>query len=401
MTKIVTIIGGGAVGCAIAYELSQKQGLEIYVLEKNNKINGDNQTSRNSGVIHAGIYYPKSTEPLKAKFCVEGNRLLYDFCKEHNVPHKRTGKLVVATNPLEEEYLDDVLNTAINNGITDAKKITGEEARRMEKNIKSTTAAYFPSTGIIEPTVYVLTLKRLAENNGVYFAPGNKVLDIKKKNKFKIIAECNNNSDIFEADIVINSAGVYSDEIAKLINSDSPYVMDPVRGEAAQFYRKKSDLFMNGMNVYPAPYGFFKDTGKKAEVSFSEYNKLLDEKKVTRTVGVHLTPTFDIVNDEYVIGNTITIGPTSTINIGKEDYGTGLHPVEHYLNKVTGFFPNLKLEDIQLYQSGIRAKLKDQNDFVIEKDRKNPNFINLIGIDSPGLTSSLAIAKYVSDIMKD
>lgn len=398
MPKSVTIIGGGAVGCAIAYELSKDPEREIFLIEKNGKINAENQSSRNSGVIHAGIYYPKSKGPLKAQLCVEGNKLLYEFCEEHDVPHKRTGKLLVATNSLEEEYLDDVLNTAIDNNVPGAKRISGEEARRMEPNVKATAAAYFPTTGIIEPTEYILRLKELAENSGAVFVVGYKVVDIKSGNKFEVFTESNNQTETIETDLVINAAGLYSDDIAKMINPDSPYIIDPVRGEAAKFYAKRRDITMNGMNVYPVPFGFYNSTGEKAEVSLSEFKKLLGEKKVSKTVGIHLTPTFDKVNDQYVVGTTVTIGPTTTINTGKEDYRSS-NPPEHYLKEVARFFPNIKIEDIKLHQAGIRAKLKEQYDFIIENDRKNPNFINVVGIDSPGLTSSLAIARYVKELI--
>ena len=127
---------------------------------------------------------------------------------------------------------------------------------------------------------------------------------------------------------------------------------------------------------------------------------MLQEKKVKKTVGVHLTPTFDIVDGEYVIGKTVTIGPAYTVNVGKEDYSSNLHEEKHYLKKVSHFFPNLRLEDITLHQAGIQAKLKDHCDFEIERDSKYPNFINAVGIDSPGLTASLAIAKYVNEMMK-
>ena len=289
MIKTITIIGGGVIGCAIAYEISKKSGSEIYVLERNLRINAENQSSRNSGVIHAGIYYPKSKLPLKARLCVEGNKLLYDFCQEHNVPHKRTGKLVVATNSLEEEYIDDILKTALDNGILDARKLTGEEAMHMEPNVKSISAAYLPSTGIIEPAVFVRTLQRLAEGNGVFFVTGNKVVHISPYNKFQVTTESNNQTETIETDIVINAAGLYSDEIAKMVNPDSPYEIDPVRGESAKFYDAKTQLSMNGMNVYPAPYGYYTDTGKTAEVSFSEYQKLLQEKKVKKKPGKHKT----------------------------------------------------------------------------------------------------------------
>ena len=188
--------------------------------------------------------------------------------------------------------------------------------------------------------------------------------------------------------------------------------MEPVRGEAAKFYKtRRSDVWMSGMNVYPAPYGFYNDTGERARVPFKEFQRLVDEGKVTRTVGLHLTPTFgddDFGDDDTgefcdangnpAISKTVTIGPTSTVGVGKEDYKYNLHPEGHYLEGVRRFFPGLRLSDIELNQAGIRAKLKnhyDHYDFVIERDPCFPNLVNLVGIDSPGLTASLAIADYV------
>ncbi len=398
----ITIIGGGVIGNAIAYELSKQTDKDIFLIERNSNFQGENQSSRNSGVIHAGIYYPKKKGPLKAKFCVEGNQLLYEFCKRHGVPHKNTGKLLVATNDQEEEYLDDTLNTALENGVPCIRKISGEEARQMEPNVKATSALIVPTSGIIEPTEYVRKLHYLADSNGVLSVPGTEVISIKPKNGiFEVMTQSGINKELFETSMIVNAAGLYSDKIARMVNTNSPYVMDPVRGEAAKFYKtRRPELDMKGMNVYPAPYGFYNDTGKKAEVPFEEFKRLIKEGAVTKTVGVHLTPTFDIVDREYDIGKTVTLGPTSTVDIGREDYNTDLHPTEHYYNKVKNFFPNLRLEDIELHQAGIRAKLRDHYDFVVERDSKHSNCINVLGIDSPGLTSSLAIAKYVGKLLE-
>jgi L-2-hydroxyglutarate oxidase LhgO len=394
-TEQITIIGGGVIGCAIAYELSKLPRKEIFVLERNGEIK-NNQSLRNSGVIHAGIYYPKNKEPLKAQFCVKGNRLLYDFCKEYEVPHKKTGKLVVATCEREEEYLDDILRTALDNDVP-ITKISGDEAKKMEPNVCVSSALYIPTSGIIEPSKLIATLEKLAKDNGVFFAPGNEVCGVNAKiNLFEVISKCGNSMEKFETNILINAAGLYSDDIAKMINPESPYVMDPIRGESAKFYTIRKNIFV-GMNVYPAPHGI-DSTGKKMEVTLDEYKKLLDEKKVSRTVGVHLTPTFDITNNKQ----TVSIGPAPRGKVGKEDYGSELplHPEKYYFERVKDFFPNLKSEDIELYQAGIRAKLKNYNDFVIERDPKYPGCINLIGIDSPGLTSSLAIAEYVRALVE-
>ncbi|MFH1396802.1 MAG: NAD(P)/FAD-dependent oxidoreductase [archaeon] len=397
----ITVIGGGVIGCAIAYQLSQELDEDIFVIEKNSSITSENQSSRNSGVIHAGIYYPKDKKPLKAKFCVKGNEMLYDFCEKFDVPYKRTGKLVVASNQHENEYLEDLMNTAAENNVPGVKIISGKEAKSLENNVTVTSALYAPSSGIIEATSLVRKLQFLSEDKGVEFVTGHKVVDIEsKQGSFKIKTSSGQFKEEFETKYLINCAGLYSDEIARMVNPKSSYVIESHRGESAKFYKsKRKNIWMTGMNVYPVPCGYYKDTGELAEVNLSEFKKLEEENKIAKSIGVHLTPTFDFVGEKHVIGNTVTIGPIKTIDINKEDYGNNLKGKSVYLNMVRKYFPNLEESDIQLHQTGIMAVAKNNLDYVISRDLEYPNCVNLIGIDSPGLTSSLAIAKYVKDLM--
>jgi len=400
----IAVIGAGAVGCAIAYELSgyfsDEKSKEIVVVEKNEQINGENQSSRNSGVIHAGIYYPKDFGPLKSKFCVEGNNLLYNFCSKYDVPCKITGKLVVAVSKLEEEYLDDVYKIAVENQVTGVRYAGREEVKKFESNVDGISALYVPSSGIVEPTCLVSRFNKIAEENGVIFLTGSKVVEVVPECDFSYIGiQTRTGTERFRTRILINSAGLYSDEVAKMINSESPYEMEPVKGEWAKFYcTKRQDIMMNGLNVYPAPAGYTTE-GVKLNIPFKEFNKLFKENKVTRSVGVHLSPTFNLEGGRYVIGNTIIVGPAYSKPVSKEDY-THSKNEKHFIDNVLPFFPNLKLEDLSLHQTGIRAKLKNHYDFVIESDRKYPCCINLVGIDSPGLTACLSIAKYVKEIVK-
>ena len=149
-----TIIGGGVVGCAIALEISREYNKNIVLIEKNRQIKGENQSSRNSGVIHAGIYYDNNREPLKARLCVKGNDLLYKFCTKYNIPHKKTGKLVVAVNSLEEEYLEDLYRVALENNVPGIKIIDSKEVKKFEPNVRAISALYVPTSGIIEPTSF-------------------------------------------------------------------------------------------------------------------------------------------------------------------------------------------------------------------------------------------------------
>jgi len=382
----ITAIGNGVVGCANAYELS-KYIKNIFVVEQNKQIRGENQSSKNSCVLHA---YSKD-KGLKAQLCVEGNRMMYEFCEERRVKHRNTGKLVVATTLREVEYLEDTLATARENRVPGIEMITGEKVRELEPNVSAVAALYVPTSGIIDPIHLIERLQGLAQARSTYFAAGAKVINIIPKDGFfEVVTD---SRGTFETKILINAAGLRSDEIARMVNPNSPYEIFPVRGEAAKFYHgRRSNTHMNGMNVYPAPHGFYEESGDKADVTFAEFKKLLAANKLISTVGVHLTPTLD--------GDLVTIGPAQVTVTDKEDYAP-TRPEQYYLSRVQGYFPNLGLEDISLYQTGIQANVKKNGvlcrDFIIERDSVHPNCINLIGINSPGLTACLAIAKYVRE----
>ncbi len=397
----ITIIGGGVCGCAVAWEISRRFEGPIALLERNARIRGENQSSRNSGVIHAGIYYPREKEPLKAQFCVEGNRLLYEFCGEYGVPHRRTGKLVVAMNDREAEYLDDVERIARENGVPGVERIDGRRVRELEPNVTASEALYFPTSGIVDAAALVGTLHRLAESNGVITATANEVVDVRTRGSgFQVISKVKNRTETIETDRLINAAGLYSDVIARMVDPESPYRIAPVRGESAKFYRtRRGGIAMNGMNVYPVPTGHYPD-GLRLNAAFAEFLEMYRGGKVAKTTGVHLTPTLDFAGDEVVIGDTVTIGPAYAVGeVDREDYSQTVDP-SYYLEQVHPFFPGLELGDIGLHQAGINAKLNGTSDFVVERDSAYPNCVHLLGINSPGLTSSLAIARYVADLLE-
>jgi len=351
----ITVIGGGIIGCAIAYELSKDY--EVLLIDKN-QIPGENQSSRNSGVIHAGIYY--EPDSLKARLCVEGNKLLYDFCEENDVPYTRTGKLIVATNAEEEKCLENLLERANENGVPGVELV---DASEYEPNVTSNSALYVPTSGIVDPASLVSKLKELSTE--VNFLDKSKVVWI---NGNKITLD---SGDTFETDLIINAAGLYAEDIAKLANPNKSYSLTAFRGEAAKFYIREDTKV--SMNVYPIP------------------RDVVENGELFQTLGVHLTPTLDL---EGELSRTVTIGPAYVGNVDREDY-THKANEQQFLDAVLPFFPNLTLEDISLHQTGIQMKSSD-HDFIIERDN---NIINLIGIDSPGLTASLAIAKHVKRLI--
>ena len=382
----IAIIGGGVIGCAVAWELSRRyEG--VFLFEKNPEITrGENQSSRNSGVIHAGIYYDQKTRPQKAALCVEGNRLLYEFCRQHRVPALKTGKLILSTTEDEDQTLDLYLERARENGVPGVKKIPGQKARELEPNVKARSALIVPETGIVEPTSLVYRLHTLAQRAGVQFMAGTKITGLCRDGDFidMTIRYRDGVTDQIRARTVINAAGVDADLVARLLNPNSSYELDPVRGDSYKFYdHKRSGLKMAGRNIYPTPESVITPHGHHF------------------TVGIHLTPTFEDISFPSRVGSTIIVGPRLVPVDDRNALSGDWSPAGIFVEKVRSFFPGLREEDLSWHQAGIQARLKNYPDFVIQADPEYPQLMNLLGIDSPGLTASLAIARKVENMMGD
>ncbi len=387
------IVGGGVVGRAIALALSPQDG-EIVVLERCPADRVENQSTRNSGVIHAGIYYRRSERPIKARLCVEGNARLYEFCKENDVPHANTGKLVVATNTREEDYLQGILATARENAVPGVRILNAREVQAIEPNILATAALLAPTSGVIDSAAYLAALQRVGRAHSLF---ATEVVSIQDNGaSFELETQCVGNSERFTARYVINAAGAQADEIARMVNPDCGFQLVPSRGEAAKFYQsRRPSLAMGGRNIYPVPAGFYPD-GTHANVPYEEFQSLLRAGVITETVGVHLTPTLD---DKGKVANTMTIGPAIQAGVAKDDLASGLYPPAHYLRSVSAYFPGLRVDDIELHQAGIQARMAGQLDWHIQRDVKHSNCIHVLGIDSPGMTGSLAIGRLVAELL--
>jgi L-2-hydroxyglutarate oxidase LhgO len=380
----IAIIGGGIVGCCVALELA-KTRQDIHVFEKNPGITrGENQSSRNSGVLHAGIYYEQDIRPLKARLCVKGNRLWYDFAKKHKLPCKQTGKLLVAMDAAQSRMLDQYLRQAKTNQVPDVRKIGAHEVKQLEPNVCAHSALLVPTSGIIEPTALLHQAYASASNRGVNFMSETQVVDLELSNGqiMMSIRYRDGNEDRIGADTVINTAGVHAVDIARMIDPQIPLKPASIRGDSLKFYRnRRPELFLRGMNVYPTPIKVNTPTGQH------------------HTVGVHLTPTFDMIDGEITIGDTVTVGPKLIPVTHVEDYTTPVLPPEVFLENMD-FFPDLTAADLEYHQGGIQARLDGYHDFYIRSDRNSRRVIHLLGIDSPGLTAAPAIAKYVANMLR-
>ena len=367
----MVIIGGGVVGCAVARAASLRWS-DVFLVEQMPRL-GMGASTRNSGVIHSGIYYPPGS--LKAQLCVAGNRMLHEFCAAHNVPHRNCGKLVVAHGAKQEAALEHLAENGRANGIKGLRLIDRATIHAREPHIEASAALEVPSTGIISAEDLVKTLARIASDQGANLLPRARVkrLDPRTDSIAVTLAEGDANDsphateETIEARCVINCAGLYADEIAAMLGNHS-YRIYPVRGEYCELVRAKSYLVNN--LVYPLPH----DDGL--------------------SLGVHLTRT---------LWGTVLVGPTADYIAEKNDYERNRLPVEEFVRRAKPLLPEIEATDLQLAYSGIRAKLVPPGqagiaDFVITRDAAAPRAIQLVGIESPGLTSCLAIAERVASL---
>lgn len=377
----ITIIGAGVVGLAIASEISKTQK-DVYVLERHNTF-GQETSSRNSEVIHAGIYYPFGT--LKAKTCVEGNALLYEICKNNNIPHKRIGKLIIATSQTEVAELETLYKKGSENGAK-LRLISKMEIKKLEPNVEGIAGIYSPDTGILDSHSLMQCFIRVAKSNKAGIIYSANVVGIEKvpKKGYKVTVD-NRERYSFITKILINSAGLESDKIAELVGIDidkAGYRLKFCKGDYFSVGNNKNTL-INHL-IYPVPP--VEGTGLGIHSTLDIQGRL------------RLGPDdYYITRDKFVVGQT----SLSVIN-----YSVDESKKEAFWNSVKKFLPFIELEDLSPEMSGIRPKLQGQGepfrDFVIQEEGAKgfPGFINLIGIESPGLTSAPAIAKYVSGLVK-
>jgi glycerol-3-phosphate dehydrogenase len=361
----VVIIGGGVVGCAIARALSARWD-DVFVLEAMPRV-GMGASTRNSGVNHAGLYYPPGS--LKARHCVRGNRLTYEFCAAHGVPHRNCGKLVVAVSESQKKPLAALMENAKRNGVEGLEMIDRTAIRAIEPHIEALQAIQVPSTGVLSSEDLVKAYARVAADQGAHVVTRAKVERIDAGTSGVRVTST---AGEIEARCVVNSAGLFADEVAAMTGSAlARHRIWPVRGEYCELVRAKSDLVR--ALVYPLPHAD------------------------GLSLGAHLTKT---------LWGTVLVGPTARYVEDKNDYERDREPVEHFANDAKAMLPELEAADLVLAYSGIRAKLTPPNehgieDFIITRDPEIRNVIQLIGIDSPGLTSAPAIAEHVLSIAQE
>jgi L-2-hydroxyglutarate oxidase LhgO len=366
----IVIIGAGVVGLAIAERLSRtKKNSEIVVLERHDGF-GRETSSRNSEVIHAGLYY--SEDLLKTKLCIRGNPMLYELCRKEQVLHRKTGKIVLATKESEEQQLHSLFKQAEINGVPGICLITDKEIEAMEPYVFGISGLYSPESGIVDSHQLMKYFEQAAESRGTTLAYGTEVIALEKSIDGYVveIQDTDGEQLQLECSIVINSAGLWADRIAWMAGIDvdeEGYRIYPCKGEYFSVSSRHQGKV--GGLVYPTPSPIH--------------------------LGAHVVLSLD---------DRLKIGPNA-VYVDEISYQVDEDQQEDFYTKARQFLPFLEFDDLAPDMAGIRPKLYRQGepfrDFVIQEegDRGLSGLINLVGIESPGLTACLAIAETVDRLL--
>lgn len=369
MDADITIIGAGVVGLAIAEKVSEEHK-NVYLIEKHMSF-GQETSSRNSEVIHAGIYYTKDS--LKSRLCVEGKWMLYDYCKKYDVPYNNCGKLIVATSENEIPVIEGIRQTAIENGVNDLGFVGKEEIAQLEPEIFAVKALYSPSTGIVDSHSLMKRYETNALNNGCQIVYGSEVTGITKvRDGYTItLLDSDKQNYTFTSKIIINSAGLTADKISEMVGiTDDNLKILFCKGEYFRINPPKNRLIKK--LIYPVPHHNMEG------------------------IGIHVT---------IDMGGGVKLGPdVKYLESNIYDYKLTASKQEAFYLSAKKFLPFLEFDDLAPEMAGIRPKIQKPGeplrDFYIMEESKRgfPGFINLIGMESPGLTSSIAIARYVEKL---
>ena len=360
-TADVVVIGAGVVGLAVARALALK-GREVVIVEQADAI-GTETSSRNSEVIHAGLYYRPGG--LRARLCVPGKRLLYRYCAERHIPHARCEKLVVATHDDELARLERLRQTALQNGVDDLEPLSGAEAERLEPGLSCKAALLSPSTGIIDSHTLILTLLGDVENAGGALALSSPVIEGRIDGDAILLSIGGAEPTTLRATLVVNSAGLYADQVARSIEGlDGSRIprLRPAKGE------------------------YFTYSGK------APFSRLVYPLHAPDSQGVHYTR--DLAGQGR-------LGPDISWDAALGDYAVDETKLDEFFEEARRFWPSIKRDRLQPGYAGQRPKATgpgEEGDFLIRgpRDHGAQSYIGLYAIESPGLTSCLAIGEYVA-----
>lgn len=365
------VIGAGVVGLAVARAIAQT-GLEVLVAEQGEDI-GVGTSSRNSEVIHAGLYYP--TNSLKSRLCVQGKELLYEYCQTRGIPHQRLGKLLVATDQEELALLEGIQAQAARNGVHDLQRLSQSETNALEPALHCTGALLSPSTGIVDSHALMLAYQGDAEQSGAQFVfhcpyEQAKVMTTDQGETFFEMSFGGEEPITLTSRWLINAAGLSAVAVANAIEGLNQVHVPKAYLCKGNYYTLTGRAPFKHL-IYPIP-------------------------RQNAGLGVHLT---------LDLGGQAKFGP-DTEWITEENYDVDFDRCQSFYAAVRRYWPGLQDNTLQPGYAGIRPKISGPDepaaDFVIStpKDHATPGLINLFGIESPGLTASLAIAREVDQVVR-
>lgn len=351
----VVVIGAGIIGLAVARAFAL-QGREVLILEKHDAI-GTETSSRNSEVIHAGIYYPRGS--LKAKMCVQGKHLLYQYCRERSISHSRIGKVIVATSEAQEPLLKQYQKQAIDNGAGELQWLSRQEVRVLEPHVECRSGIFSPTTGIIDSHQYMTSLLGDVEANGGMVAFNSTVESVTHNEGLFI----ESSGLTLNPRTLVNAAGLWAPTFSRQLG-----------GQFQDYFAKGHYYTLSGS---------------------SPFNHLVYPVAESGGLGVHVT---------LDIGGQARFGPDVQW-VNGVDYNFCESNKQAFIDSVRRYYPDLDETHLVPGYTGIRPKLAPKGsapgDFVINGPRESriPNYVELLGIESPGLTASLAIADHVLQLV--
>lgn len=377
----VCIVGAGVIGLAVARELALRHGpgADILILDQEAHF-GEHSSSRNSEVIHAGIYYPQHS--LKARLCVRGKALLYDYLQQRSLPHRRLGKLIVAQDG-EEDGLESLARRAQDNGVDDLTLLDAQQLRGMESAVRASAALLSPSTGIVDSHALMVSVLQEAESLGATLATHSPVRRVSRESDLFIV-HCSQGEQEdyrFGARTLINCAGLGAQALASRIEGSRENAVPPLT---------------------PCKGNYFSYSGR------SPFDRLIYPMPDARggALGVHAT---------LDLGGQLRFGPDSHVMESEAAYSAGDFPTrQHYAVDAEGletfsaaisrYFPTLEKTRLQPDYAGIRPRLAapggEPADFTFQLTRQGEtSLLQLFGIESPGLTASLAIAEHAAELL--
>jgi L-2-hydroxyglutarate oxidase len=390
----ILIIGGGIIGTATALSLQNNSNFRILLIEAEKEL-AHHQTGNNSGVIHSGLYYKPGS--LKAKNCSEGRELLYQFCYENEIPFKKCGKIVVATNEAELKPLDELYKKGIANGLTGIKKLPAEEIKNYEPHSSGIAGLFVPQTGIVDYTKVTNKFAQLFSYAGGLIQTNCKFLSLKNSSTELVVLTSN---EEFKTKLIVNCGGLYSDRIAKLCGVDPGLQIVPFRGEYYKL-KKEKEYLVNNL-IYPVPDPRFPFLG----VHFTRMMK----------GGVEAGPNAVLAfKREGYSKKDFSMGDISQMmfypgfwKMASKYYAMGFEEFYRSYNKkafvraLQKLVPEIHEDDIESGGAGVRAQALEPSGKLVDDFRiiEAAKMVHVLNAPSPAATASLSIGKTIAEIAK-